>query len=53
MSYASDALLKETAAKVAALEKMVLALKDRVDALATTSQTLRVPKRLQETERTI
>lgn len=33
MSYASDALLKNTAAKVAQLEQMLAALKYKVDAL--------------------
>ena len=34
MSMASDALLKTTAAKVDALEKMIVALNAKVDALA-------------------
>ena len=33
MSYASDALLKDTASKVSQLEKMVAALKYKVDTL--------------------
>ena len=46
MSFASDALLKATVAKVDQIEKMVLALKARLDysPAPTDSRTLRVPE---------